>query len=143
MGRVRTHMAVVSAGWGPSGRRFKSGLPDSLEAGAESWAPSADAAIRRLGGEGRSLDNPRVVAETNRAPAMEKGPGNRGLAIAFGRFGLGRTLTAFIANSHRQERLHAKWLVPLMRPVGLQNSDEIPTRESPARHSGAMQEKSV
>ena len=29
MGRVRTHMAVVSSGWGPSGRRFKSGLPDS------------------------------------------------------------------------------------------------------------------
>ena len=28
MGRVGTHMAVVSSGWGPSGRRFKSGLPD-------------------------------------------------------------------------------------------------------------------
>jgi hypothetical protein len=29
MRRVRTHMALVSSGWGPSGRRFKSGLPDS------------------------------------------------------------------------------------------------------------------
>jgi hypothetical protein len=28
MGRGGTDMAVVSAGWGPSGRRFKSGLPD-------------------------------------------------------------------------------------------------------------------
>ena len=28
MGRVGTHMAVVFAGWGPSGRRFKSCLPD-------------------------------------------------------------------------------------------------------------------
>ena len=28
MGRVGTHMAVVSSGWGPSGRRFKSCLPD-------------------------------------------------------------------------------------------------------------------
>ena len=32
MGRPGTHMAVVSFGWGPSGRRFKSGLPDSQEA---------------------------------------------------------------------------------------------------------------
>jgi hypothetical protein len=32
MGRVRTHMASVSSGWGPSGRRFKSGLPDKKEA---------------------------------------------------------------------------------------------------------------
>jgi hypothetical protein len=31
MGRVRTHMAVASSGWGPSARRFKSGLPDSMQ----------------------------------------------------------------------------------------------------------------
>ena len=31
MGRVRTHVAVVSSGWGPSGRRFKSCLPDISE----------------------------------------------------------------------------------------------------------------
>jgi hypothetical protein len=35
MGRVRTHMALVSSGWGPSGRRFKSGLPDSSEPASE------------------------------------------------------------------------------------------------------------
>ena len=29
MGRVGTHLTDLSAGWGPSGRRFKSGLPDS------------------------------------------------------------------------------------------------------------------
>jgi hypothetical protein len=32
MGRVGTLMALVSCGWGPSGRLFKSGLPDSQEA---------------------------------------------------------------------------------------------------------------
>ncbi len=32
MGPIGTHMAVVSCGWGPSGRRFKSGLPDSQKA---------------------------------------------------------------------------------------------------------------
>ena len=32
MGRVGTHLTDVSSGWGPSGRRFKSGLPDSPEA---------------------------------------------------------------------------------------------------------------
>ena len=28
MGRLGTDMTVVSAGWGPSGRRFEYGLPD-------------------------------------------------------------------------------------------------------------------
>ncbi len=28
MGRVRTHMAAKSSGWGPSGRWFKSSRPD-------------------------------------------------------------------------------------------------------------------
>ena len=44
MGRVRTHMAPVSSGWGPSGRRFKSGLPDPeasfallVPRGSQSW----------------------------------------------------------------------------------------------------------
>ncbi len=35
MGRVGTHLAVVSSGWGPSGRRFKSGLPDHRKPGSE------------------------------------------------------------------------------------------------------------
>ena len=35
MGRVRTHMAVVSSGWGPSGRRFKSGLPENRKPASE------------------------------------------------------------------------------------------------------------
>ena len=29
MGRIGTHLTDLSAGWGPSGRRFKSGLPDN------------------------------------------------------------------------------------------------------------------
>jgi hypothetical protein len=35
MGRVRTHMVVVCSGWGPSGRRFKSGLPDNRKLASE------------------------------------------------------------------------------------------------------------
>ena len=30
MGRVGTHLTDLSSGWGPSGRRSKSGLPDQL-----------------------------------------------------------------------------------------------------------------
>jgi alpha-tubulin suppressor-like RCC1 family protein len=36
MGRVRTHLAVVSAGWGPSGRWFKSSRPDNRDP-APNW----------------------------------------------------------------------------------------------------------
>ncbi len=37
MGRVRTHMADLSSGWGPSGRRFKSGLPDQSDPAWSRW----------------------------------------------------------------------------------------------------------
>ena len=45
MGRVRTHMEIASSGWGLSGRRFKSCLPDRKKLASEadfgferSWA---------------------------------------------------------------------------------------------------------
>ena len=41
MGRVGTHMAVVFAGWGPSGRRFKSCLPDSRKPASEAGSEAA------------------------------------------------------------------------------------------------------
>ena len=46
MGRVGTHMAVVSAGWGPSGRRFKSCLPDIPKAASEAGFRLVLAAVR-------------------------------------------------------------------------------------------------
>ena len=35
MGRVWTHMAIASSGWGLSGRRFKSCLPDQTKPASE------------------------------------------------------------------------------------------------------------
>ena len=45
MGRPGTHMAVVSSGWGPSGRRFKSCLPDHLKPVSQ---PFSDNSLRQV-----------------------------------------------------------------------------------------------
>ena len=62
MGRVRTHMAVVSSGWGPSGRRFKSGLADYRE---PAWEAGLRSAARALTREHRG--EPNIDCWSNRA----------------------------------------------------------------------------
>ncbi len=56
MGRVRTHMALVSSGWGPSGRRFKSGLPDLVSGSDRSRQEAVGRALRCADSDARWMD---------------------------------------------------------------------------------------
>ncbi len=62
-GRVRAHMRPGSSGWGPSGRRFKSCLPDS-----------ADKSIRRVCDHAAMVGSAgdRAEVQVVAAPAIEK-----------------------------------------------------------------------
>jgi hypothetical protein len=57
MGRVGTDVTVVFSGWGPSGRRFKSGLPDQRKApsGAASNLRGESSFDLLFGGQTRSV----------------------------------------------------------------------------------------
>jgi hypothetical protein len=59
-GTVRTHMKVASSGWGPSGRRFKSCLPDIRKPASE-----ASYRLETSPAEGAALSGAEALGESS------------------------------------------------------------------------------